>query len=64
MGRVLVKLGFVLVNQKGSHMKFVKQSGKNKESIMLYTHHTLAKGTLSGIMDQLNLTPEELKKLL
>ena len=45
-------------------MKFVKQDQKNKESIMLYSHHTLAKGTLSGIMDQLNLTPEELKKLL
>jgi|SRR3989344_5225496 len=35
-----------------------------KETVMLYAHHTIKKGTLSGIMDQLNLSVEELKLLL
>ena len=45
-------------------MKFEKQYGKYKETIMLYAHHTVKKGTLSRIMDQLNINVEELKKLL
>ncbi len=65
MGRVLVKLGFVLVNQKGSHMKFVKEySNKTKETIMLYAHHTIKKGTLARMLDQLNIDVEKLKSLL
>lgn len=64
MGRVLTKLGFVLVNQRGSHMKFVRGSGPSKETIMIYAHHTLKKGTLSSMIDQLDLTIEKLKSLL
>ena len=65
LARVLVKLGFVLVNQKGSHMKFVKEyDNKTKETIMVYAHHTVKKGTLARILDQLNISVEELKSLL
>jgi len=64
MGRVLMKLGFILANQRGSHMKFIRPRGTSKEIIMVYEHHTIKKGKLSAILGQLELTVEEFKKLL
>ena len=64
MVRVLVKLGFILVHQKGSHMKFERTSRGKKETIVFYNHHTVKKGILTNIIDQLGLSVEELKELL
>ena len=52
----LVKAGFVLVSQKGSHRKYVKAP-----YVVIVPMHRkdLKTGTLKGILDQANLTIDE-----
>lgn len=64
MGRILVRLGFYLKSQKGSHMKFVRERDTGREIIIVPNHKILRKGTLHGILKQLNLTLTELRKNL
>jgi predicted RNA binding protein YcfA (HicA-like mRNA interferase family) len=63
MGRVLARLGFYLHSQRGSHMKFLKEEG-GTEIVIVPNHKILRKGTLHSILKQVNLSPEQLKKLL
>lgn len=64
MGRILVRLGFQLRSQKGSHMKFIKKHDYGKETIVIPNHKTLRIGTLANILSKLNLSTEKLKELL
>ena len=64
LGRALTRLGFQFKSQKGSHMKFVRLHGGVKEVIIVPSHKVLRKGTLRGILKQLNLNIEKLEKLL
>lgn len=64
MGRVLARLGFMLNNQRGSHMKYIRLHDDAKEIIVVPNHKVLRKGTLGGILKQLNITVETLKDLL
>lgn len=63
--RALTKVGFVKVSQKGSHIKLVRISGKNKVTLTVPDHKILKKGTLrNGILKVIPLTVEEFLKLL
>lgn len=64
MARILIRLGFQLRNQKGSHMKFIKKHDYGKEIIIIPNHKTLRSGTLANILNKLNLSIEKLKEFL
>ena len=63
MSRILVRLGFVLINQRGSHMKFVRHHQYGKEAIVIPNHKTLRKGTLHDLLKKLNINLNQLDKL-
>jgi predicted RNA binding protein YcfA (HicA-like mRNA interferase family) len=55
---VLIKLGFVVVSQRGSHIKLRKE-GKETRTVIIPNHYEVAKGTLKAILEQAGLTIEE-----
>ena len=58
--KALIKAGFAVVRQKGSHVSL--QKGNYKAVVPL--HHELARGTLLGILNQCGLSKAELFTLL
>jgi len=54
----LIKLGFVVVSQRGSHIKLRKE-GKETRTVIIPNHYEVAKGTLKAILEQAGLTIEE-----
>jgi len=62
--RVLQKDGFVLVHQKGSHATYKHPVSQKRVTIPIHPGKDLKRGLLRGILNDLNLAPEEfLKKL-
>ena len=62
--RVLKKLGFVEHPERGaSHLVFSHQDGR-RTLVSRHGSRDIKKGTLSGILHDLNLTSEEFRKLL
>lgn len=57
--RVLEKLGFKSVRQRGSHVVLKKQLPTGAVGCVVPLHRELAPGTLRGILRQAGLTPEE-----
>jgi len=56
------KIGFVLVSQRGTHIKMKHPDGR---VVIIPNHKTIKKGTLKkGILNPLNVSVEELVKLL
>lgn len=64
LGRVLTRLGFVFKSQKGSHMKFIRLRDSGKEIIVIPNHRVIRRGTLQGVLKQLNLNIEKFRDLL
>lgn len=60
--RVCRKLGFVKAKSKGSHQDFKHPDGR-RTSIPVHPR-PVPKGTLKAILNQIEISPEELKKLL
>ena len=60
--RALKRAGFVELRQKGSSLE--KRTGDKVLRTVVPTHSELAKGTLSDILKQSNLTLEEFLELL
>lgn len=59
------KEGWVLVSQKGSHIKLVKQfKPAGKATIIIPNHKTIKKGTLTKILKDGGISVEKLKKLI
>ncbi|MFZ5648393.1 MAG: type II toxin-antitoxin system HicA family toxin [Bacillota bacterium] len=56
--KVLMKMGFVKVSQRGSHVKF-KNAGQPSRTVIVPMHNELARGTLRGILEQAGVTLEE-----
>jgi predicted RNA binding protein YcfA (HicA-like mRNA interferase family) len=61
--KVLIKLGFDKVSQKGSHAKYKRQCGPMK-IVIIPMHDEVAKGTLKSILEQAGLGLEEFLKHL
>ncbi len=56
------KIGFVLISQRGTHIKMKHPDGR---VVIIPNHKTIKKGTLKkGILNPLNVSVEELVKLL
>ena len=66
--RVLQKLGYEVLRQKGSHIRLRKMANAGAHNITIPEHKTIAKGTLNDIITKVslwnNISKEELIKLL
>ncbi len=62
--KVLSRIGYEHVRTKGSHAILNKQTDKGAITIPVPLHKELAKGTLKSIMNQAELSLEDLLKLL
>ncbi len=59
----LKKIGFLVIRQKGSHIRLEKFNGKKTLKITVPLHKELKKGTLNIILKESELTVEEFEKL-
>ena len=57
--RALEKLGFVRVRQRGSHVVLRKETNKGDLGCVIPLHKELAVGTLRGILNQAQVSPED-----
>ncbi|MCX6147086.1 MAG: type II toxin-antitoxin system HicA family toxin [Candidatus Kapabacteria bacterium] len=62
--KVLTKLGFSFVRQKGSHVIMKKNTLNGEIGCVVPLHDVLAIGTLSNILKQANLSKEEFLETL
>ncbi len=62
--RALKRAGFIQLRQKGSHVSLEKKIEDRILKTVVPMHATLAKGTLSDILKQTDLTIEQLLELL
>ncbi len=62
--KALQQKGFLVVHQRGSHVKLKKTEGDKVYIAIVPMHGEIAKGTLKSILRQANLTLEELYELL
>ena len=63
VARVLIRLGFALKSQKGSHMKFIRTSERGRQIIIVPLHKALRKGTLHTILKEVGLDVDALQSL-
>ncbi|MCY4107436.1 MAG: type II toxin-antitoxin system HicA family toxin [Chloroflexi bacterium] len=63
VARKLTAAGFAKVSQKGSHVKFAKQTGLGIRTAIVPRHRGIAVGTLPSILRQAGLTPDEFELL-
>ena len=57
--RVLERLGFTQVRQRGSHVVLKKTTPSGDVGCVVPLHRELALGTLRGILRQAQVTPDE-----
>jgi predicted RNA binding protein YcfA (HicA-like mRNA interferase family) len=66
--KVLHKLGYNVVKQRGSHIKLRKDAAAGAHSITVPSHHEIAKGTLNDILNKVSIwnqiSKEELIEML
>ena len=62
--RVAKQLGFELDRQKGSHAIFYRPSDKARVVIPVHAGCDIKLRTLHAILDDMRITPEQLKELL
>ena len=62
--KILTKLNFEIYSQRGSHIKLIKKSIYGKEIVIIPNHKAIRKGTLKNILNKINLSLEQLLKLL
>ncbi len=62
--RILKRLGFVVLRQKGSHVALERRDGSDCWRTVVPLHRELRTGTLSDILEQSGLTADDLRDLL
>ncbi len=62
--KILLKQGFKIVRQKGSHIILVKELEEYKRVLVVPNHSEIDKGTLLEIIRQAGLTKKEVINLL
>jgi predicted RNA binding protein YcfA (HicA-like mRNA interferase family)/predicted RNase H-like HicB family nuclease len=62
--RALQRAGFVVLRRKGSHVSLEKRTSEKVPRTAVRQHPTLAKGTLSDVLKQAELTVNQLRELL
>ena len=58
------RMGFVQVRQRGSHVVLRKETPDGPVGCVIPLHDKLAVGTLSGVLRQAGVTPEEFRQAL
>ena len=61
--RRLERAGFVEMSQKGSHVKFVRQSGSTVDTAIVPNKREVPVGTLHSILNQAHITLPEWERL-
>lgn len=63
--KVLLKIGFTIVSQRGSHIKLRRVLGSKVQMVIVPNHRIIKPGTLrNGILKSIDLSVDELNKLL
>ncbi len=62
--KALERAGFVVVRQRGSHVRIKKVTSEKVIKITIPLHETLDRGTLKSILRHAGLTVEEFIELL
>jgi len=62
--RALQRDGWVVVRQKGSHLRIQKHTPAETLKLTIPAHRPIKRSTLSHILKQAKLTVEEFEKLL
>ena len=62
--KVLKRDGWVVVRQKGSHIRLQKHLGDETLKITIPAHKPIKRSTLSHILKQARITVEQLNELL
>jgi len=62
--QALRRAGWVVVRQRGSHIRLQKTTREETLKIIVPAHRPIKRSTLSHILKQARLTVEELNKLL
>jgi predicted RNA binding protein YcfA (HicA-like mRNA interferase family) len=63
MKRKLEAAGFEVVSQKGSHVKFAKDTLEGKRTAIVPKHREITIGTISSVLRQAGLTADEFERL-
>ena len=61
--RQLERAGFEVVSQKGSHVKFAKDTKEGKRTTIVPKYKEVSIGTLSSILRQAGLSADEFEQL-
>ena len=61
--RKLLKAGFVVVSQIGSHIKFAKVTNEGTRTATVPHHREVASGTLRSVIRQAGLSEREFRNL-
>ena len=64
MLKILLKMGYEHIRTRGSHAILTKMTDKGKVTLPVPLHQELAKGTLRSIMNQVDLSLEDLLRLI
>ena len=62
--KVLERNGFILISQKGNHVKLQKKLGEQKLTVIVPYHKEVAMGTFSSVLKQAGITRKEFEKLV
>ena len=62
--RALQRDGWVVVRQKGSHIRLQKRTENETLKLTVPAHRPIKRSTLSHILKQARLTPDRLNELL
>jgi predicted RNA binding protein YcfA (HicA-like mRNA interferase family) len=57
--RKLEAAGFTQISQKGSHVKFARDTGRGIRTVIVPHHREVSVGTLRSILRQAGLSPDE-----
>jgi predicted RNA binding protein YcfA (HicA-like mRNA interferase family) len=60
--KTLMKIGFVIVSQKGSHVKLRKEMYGKVFTVIVPNHKEVAAGTMQSILRQAGITKSELEE--
>ena len=61
--RRLEAAGYVETSQKGSHVKFIKETAEGLLTAIVPRHREVAVGTLRSVLRQAGITPDEFEHL-
>ncbi|MBU1000296.1 type II toxin-antitoxin system HicA family toxin [Patescibacteria group bacterium] len=60
----LQRAGFIIVSQKGSHIKLSKSQRRKSFTVIVPNHKEIAMGTFFSILRQADMTKKELEKFI